>query len=175
MPPSAVIPKTYNSTVSGVPSHWIPFYGSTLGVFYDTLTDMFVGDGPPRRSIHRPWNGSLPSTIYNSSESEYVSHLPSTMYDYRHLQPGAFANRHEKTYLSQGQTRFYCFCRKCWLAYYHRCPMSSHELQFGELRPPVVRPRTMLPGSWIYRGNVVKDKDYIQDMDMVVNLIYHIM
>lgn len=51
--------ERYNNGLEGVPSHYIPLYGSLHGMFYDPIIKMFVGDGLPRPTPERP-DGSMP-------------------------------------------------------------------------------------------------------------------
>lgn len=53
--------ECYNHGLDGVPSHYIPLYGSCHGMFYDPITKMFIGDGPPRPRLERP-DGSTSCT-----------------------------------------------------------------------------------------------------------------
>lgn len=65
----------YDHGLDGVPSHYIPLYGSSHGMFYDPIIKMFVGDGPPRSTPERP-DGSMPcmpetgkSTVANAANA----------------------------------------------------------------------------------------------------------
>ena len=163
-PPPPPVRQIYDNAISGVPSHWIPLYGSAFSLFYDPLTDMFVGDGPPRRSIHRPWDGSLPaSTSGGSTGFEIGSSPPCAYLDDLHVQPLVMVDRSSDAHLGDGESRFYCFCIRNWRAYPHRCPVSS----VWPVPPAVVPPRGWIPGDWVCRDAPVKDKAYLGDEQMV--------
>ncbi|KAL8700497.1 MAG: hypothetical protein Q9201_005421 [Fulgogasparrea decipioides] len=49
----------YDNRTPGVPSHWVPLYGAAHGMFYDHVTRLFYGDGPPRPTVERA-DGSMP-------------------------------------------------------------------------------------------------------------------
>lgn len=165
VPPPA---EAYKNKISGVPSHWVPLYGSALGLFYDPVTDMFVGDGPPRHSIHRPWDGSLPSAPLMRTEFESYNEGPQARFDSRHVQSRAFTGRYEEPHLTQGETRFYCFCTEDWLAFPHKCHLTAFT---RPIEPARVPPRGWLPYSWTFRDNVVTERNYLFDMDMVSNTL----
>lgn len=163
-PPPPPVRETYNCDVSGVPSHWVPFYGSAFGLFYDPVTDMFAGDGPPRRCIHRPRDCSLPSVPNAFTWFDYCNAPPRAYLDSRHLQSRAFAVRFGEVHLSDGETRFFCFCVKRWRTWPHRCPSTWLEMP---LRPTCIFPRGWLPYFWISRNNKVTDRDYLEDINLV--------
>ena len=161
--PPPPVRQVYNNGISGVPSHWIPFYGSAFGLFYDPLIDMFVSDGPPRRSIHRPWNRSLPSATGHSTWFEIGSSPPCAYLDDVHVQPLYFADRFLDAHLSEGESRFFCFCIKAWGAYPHRCPFN----RLWPVPTAVVPPRFWVPGDWVCRDSPIKDKGYLGDRQVV--------
>ena len=162
-PPPPPVRPTYNNAITGVPSHWIPFYGSAFGLFYDPLIDMFVGDGPPRRSIHRPWDGSLPSATDRLTWFELASSPPCAFLDNLHVQPMVMVDRFERAVLTGGESRFYCFCIQTWGAFPHRC---SSNLGWP-VPSGVVPPRGWVPGDWVRRDIPVKDKGYLGNAQMV--------
>ena len=126
---------------------------------------MFVGDGPPRRSIYRPWDGTLPSAPFRLTEFGLRNLGPQVIDDERHIQPQSFTSRYIEPHLSEGETRFYCFCTDSWLAFPHKCWTTSFELLPSMGRIP---PRYFLSPQWVCRENKVKDRQYLEDMNMVV-------
>ena len=160
--PPPPVRQTYNNSISGLPSHWIPFYGSAFGLFYDPLIDMFVGDGPPRRSVHRPRDRSLPSATGRLTWLDFDSAPPCAYLDDLHVQPLVLVDTVLNAHLSEGESRFFCFCIQTWVAFPHRCP----SVFFWPLPSAVVPPRGWLPGDWICRDIPVKDKGYLGDEQM---------
>lgn len=125
---------------------------------------MFVGDGPPRHSIHRPWDCSLPSTPQKIDFLNYCNQPPHSLFDNWHLQPRAFVDRFGDVGASEGKTMYFCFCVQGWRQWRHRCPLASFEMP---LRLAIFTPRRWYPCDWVSRSIVVVDRDYLGDVDMV--------
>ncbi len=51
--------QNYDHGLEDLPSHYIPLCGALHGMFFDPITNLFVGDGPPRPTPERP-DGSMP-------------------------------------------------------------------------------------------------------------------
>ena len=151
----------YSSEITGVPSHWIPFYGAAFGLFYDPLTDMFVGDGPPRHSIHRPWDGSLPSAPQTFTFINHCNQPPHSLFDNWHLQSRAFVDRFGDVMASEGKTMYFCFCVQGWRQWRHRCPPASFEMPL-QLR--IFTPIRRYPCDWVSRSIAVVDREYLGDV-----------
>ena len=125
---------------------------------------MFVGDGPPRRSIHRPWDWSLLSRPYLPNALDYCNELLKTRTDKQCLQIRGFVDRFEEPHLSEGEARFCCFCTDSWLATPHRCRSTALTLP---AQPACIPPRGWLPWDWICRDIFPNDRDYVNDTIMV--------
>lgn len=67
----------YEHGLDNVPTHYIPLYGSLHGIFYDPVTEMFVGDGPPRPTPERP-DGSLPCVEEDTETSTATTATKAT-------------------------------------------------------------------------------------------------
>ncbi|KAL8797036.1 MAG: hypothetical protein Q9195_000807 [Heterodermia aff. obscurata] len=162
MTPAPPPHQTYDNATSSVPSHWIPFYGSAFTLFYDPLLSLFVGDGPPRRSIHRPWDGSLPSAPSPSPGLEIGSAPPCAFLDDIHVQPMVMVDRYLDAQFRDGDSRFFCFCIQVWRAGPHRCPPGL----VWPVVPLVVPPKGGVPVGWVWRDIPVKDTGYVDDEEM---------
>ena len=127
----------------------------------------FVGDGPPRRSIHRPWDRSLPSMPDMSTWSNICNQDCYQDSDDQHLQSRAFAGRFGNVQISRSENQFFCFCRETWRQLPHRCWSTSYE---KPSQPLCIYPRHWLPRTWIYRDNPINEMNYLDDLGMVAIL-----
>ena len=77
----------YAHGVPGIPSHYIPLYGVCHGMFYDPVTNLYVGDGPPRSKPERP-DGKYPCTTVPMMDAAPKPKRPTG--DPMHIQSKAF-------------------------------------------------------------------------------------
>ena len=119
---------------------------------------MFVGDGPPRRSVNRPWDWSLPSSPYWPNNIDYVNDSLRTPSDRHCLQIREFVNRFDESHMSEGEPRFYCPCAECWFPIAHRCRSTALTMP---VRPAHVPPRGWFPWDWVFRNNFPNDRVYV--------------
>lgn len=159
-------------------------YGPCHGMFFDPVTRMFVGDGPPRSTPRRA-DGSFPGTTQAQFAAELAarSQQPVNPEDALHVQPagyadsvGAAAEREAQTEPVRPRgvaptsaptrpfTSYFCRCTGRWLPQRHNCPEPRRTpLPSGQ---PIL-PGTVLPRSWytheliidasIYPGGVIPE------------------
>ncbi|KAL8769145.1 MAG: hypothetical protein Q9209_004779 [Squamulea sp. 1 TL-2023] len=122
--PSSTAPRAsnrpiYDNHVPGIPTHWIPIYGAGHGIFYDPMTKLFYGDGPPRPDLERS-DDSMPEM----DTMEPLPRLGEHREDVLHIQPRAVTDpivrrMQEKPIVGR---RWYCKCQGKWLDQRHDCP-----------------------------------------------------
>ena len=154
----------YSNGMPDIPSHWVPLYGAAHGMFYDSLTKLFHGDGPPRPTLERPGGGMPPTDT-----SIPIPRIGGSRYDQLHIQPISLTQPATLRLMSAvppPNAYFFCHCRKAWLPYHHNCPDKSEPANFVMPSPPpgasiAIRPGDRLPDSWITHQNPVRDTGYL--------------
>ena len=151
------------------------------GMFFDPVTRMYVGDGPPRSTPHRS-DRTVPTTLTREQVNmEAVSEEPVSIDDMVHVQTLEQINSIEDeadervaTNPQPGQAPFdlsytptsvpthpyeayWCRCRKIWLTCPHDCPEPPTPA-FPTAMP--IRPGTELPADWITHRIVVDPSIY---------------
>ncbi|KAL8785170.1 MAG: hypothetical protein Q9213_003516 [Squamulea squamosa] len=160
--PRASNRPTYDNQVPGIPTHWIPIYGAGHGIFYDPVTKLFYGDGPPRPGLERS-DGSMPEM----DTMEPLPRLGEDREDVLHIQPRAVTDpivrrMQEKPIVGR---RWYCKCQNGWLERRHDCP--DDRVPPGILWPGGVPPGMMAairPGDTIPMDSFTHDLG-IGDLD----------
>ncbi|KAL8850602.1 MAG: hypothetical protein Q9221_004472 [Calogaya cf. arnoldii] len=155
----------YDNQVSGIPTHWIPIYGAGHGIFYDPITKLFYGDGPPRPEIERPDN-SMPEMDNKEPLPRFGKHREDCL----HLQPRAITDslvRRMQASPIIGR-RYYCRCQHRWLAQRHSCPderMSAGMHWSGKVpqlgRTVAIRPGDTIPVSSFTHELAIGDLGYM--------------
>lgn len=162
----------------GIPSHYVPLQGALIGMFFDPMTSMYVGDGPPRSTPRRS-DGTAPTTI--TREQFNIETAPVSIDDMVHVQSLEQINSIEDEADERaannpqpGQVPFdlsytptsvptrpyeayWCSCRQTWLRYSHDCPEPPTPA-FPTTMP--IRPGTKLPADWITHRIVVDSSIY---------------
>ncbi|KAL8763908.1 MAG: hypothetical protein Q9184_000351 [Pyrenodesmia sp. 2 TL-2023] len=161
-PPSRLI---YDNQVAGIPSHWIPIYGSGHGIFYDPVTKLFYNDGYPRPALERrddrvqPVDTSMPTPRMGvQQENIFHVHPPS-------LTAPITAPKENNP---NAMERYYCRCRDVWLANPHDCPNegevgeeSAREVPAWKATPGAIRPSDTIPLESFTYGLAVGDLSYM--------------
>ncbi|KAL8658280.1 MAG: hypothetical protein Q9226_001127 [Calogaya cf. arnoldii] len=156
-PPSNLPPSTctspfnrpiYDNQVPGIPTHWIPIYGAGHGIFYDPITKLFYGDGPPRPDLERP-DRSMPGMDTKEPLPRFGEHREDCL----HLQPRAINDplvRRMQASPIIGR-RYYCRCQHRWLAQRHTCPdeRMSAGMHWSGVVPQKGRTIAIRPGDTI--------------------------
>lgn len=176
-----VLLPAFQHGVSGVPSHYVPLQGALTGMFFDPVTRMYVGDGPPRSTPHRS-DRTVPTTLTRDQVNmEAVSEEPVNIDDVVHVQSLEQINSIEDEADERvaknpqpGQVPFdlsytptsvptrpyeayWCRCRQIWLTCPHDCPEPPTPA-FPTTMP--IRPGTELPADWITHRIVVDPSIY---------------
>lgn len=162
----------------GIPSHYVPLQGALIGMFFDPMTSMYVGDGPPRSTPRRS-DGTAPTTI--TREQVNIETAPVNIDDMVHVQSLEQINSiedeaDERAAINPqpGQVPFdlsytptsvptrpyeayWCSCRQTWSSYSHDCPEPPTPA-FPTTMP--IRPGTELPPDWITHRIVVDPSIY---------------
>lgn len=150
-------------------------------MFFDPVTRMYVGDGPPRSTPHRS-DRTVPTTLTREQVNmEAVSEEPVNIDDMVHVQTLEQINSIEDeadervaTNPQPGQVPFdlsytptsvpthpyeayWCRCRQTWLTCPHDCPEPPTPA-FPTAMP--IRPGTELPADWITHRIVVDPSIY---------------
>ncbi|KAL8986323.1 MAG: hypothetical protein Q9205_000209 [Flavoplaca limonia] len=166
-PPSTTASKRlmYDNQVPGIPTHWIPIYGAGHGLFYDTITNLFHGDGPPRPNLERS-DGSMPEMDTMDPLPRFGEHCEDCL----HLQPRAVTDplvRRMQANPIVGQ-RYYCRCQRRWLAQRHECPdVRIRATRAGSDGVPqkgrtvAVRPGDTIPASSFTHELAIGDRGYL--------------
>lgn len=173
----ALLPA-FQHGIAGVPSHYIPLQGALIGMFFDPVTSMYVGDGPPRSTPRRS-DGTVPTTI--TREQFNIETVPVNIDDMVHVQSSEQINsiddeadEHAAINSQPGQVHFdlsytptsvptrpyeayWCSCRQAWLSYPHDCPEPPTPA-FPTTMP--IRPGTELPADWITHRIVIDSSIY---------------
>ncbi|KAL8808205.1 MAG: hypothetical protein Q9182_000269 [Xanthomendoza sp. 2 TL-2023] len=163
-PPSHRPP--YDNGVPGIPTHWIPLYGSAHSIFYDPITKLFHNDGAPRRTLERP-DGSMPATDTTPPLPIFNQHREDVL----HIQPRAITDAlvQRASTMDRHRTFYYCRCQHSWLARRHDCPdtRAPSEMLWGGRIPKMgataaaVRPGDRMPEDGVTRELVVGDLGYL--------------
>ncbi|KAI4262505.1 MAG: hypothetical protein L6R42_002318 [Xanthoria sp. 1 TBL-2021] len=130
LPPSSAATTPFNrpvydNQIPGIPTHWIPIYGAGHGTFYDPITKLFHGDGPPRPDLER-LDGSMPEMDSMEPLPRFGEHREDCL----HIQPRAVTDaliRRMQASPIIGR-RYYCTCQHTWLAQRHDCPDDRMSL-----------------------------------------------
>lgn len=150
-------------------------------MFFDPVTRMYVGDGPPRSTPHRS-DRTVPTTLTREQVNmETVPEEPVNIDDVVHVQSQEQINSIEDeaderaaTYPQPDQLpsdlsytptsvptcpyeAYWCRCRQTWLSYPHGCPEPPTPA-FPMTMP--LRPGTELPTDWITHRIVVDPSIY---------------
>lgn len=176
-----VLLPAFQHGLSGVPSHYVPLQGAVTGMFFDPVTRMYVGDGPPRSTLLRS-DRTVPTTLTREQVNmEAGSEAPISIDDMVHVQTLEQINSmedeadgHVATNPQPGQVPFdlsytptsvptnpfeayWCRCRQIWLSCPHDCPEPPTPA-FPTTMP--IRPGTELPADWITHRIVVDPSIY---------------
>lgn len=162
----------------GIPSHYVPLQGALIGMFFDPINSMYVGDGPPRSTPRRS-DGTVPTTI--TREQFNIETAPVNIDEMVHVQsldqissiedeaderaainpePGQvpFDLSYTPTSVpTRPYEAYWCSCRQTWLSYPHDCPEPPTPA-FPTSMP--IRPGTVLPADWITHRIVVDSSIY---------------
>ncbi|KAI4270624.1 MAG: hypothetical protein L6R38_007070 [Xanthoria sp. 2 TBL-2021] len=124
LPPSSAATTPFNgpiydNQIPGIPTHWIPIYGAGHGMFYDPITKLFHGDGPPRPDLERS-DGSMPEMDTMEPLPRFSEHREDCL----HLQPRAITDPLVRRMQASPivSHRYYCTCQHRWLSQRHNCP-----------------------------------------------------
>lgn len=181
-PPSSrshrMLLPAFQHGLAGVPSHYIPLQGALIGMFFDPVTSMYIGDGPPRSTPRRS-DETVPTTL--TREQFNTETVPVNIDDMVHVQSPEQVNSiddeaDERAAINSqpGQVPFdlsytptsvptrpyeayWCSCRQTWLSYPHDCPEPPTPA-FPTAMP--IRPGTELPADWITHRIVVDSSIY---------------
>lgn len=163
-PPSGESPlEVYDNETPGVPSHWIPLYGSVHGMFYDPLTKLFMGDGTPRPTLHRA-DGTTPCPPDPDAEADQAAFPIGNPEDVLHVQRSSFTAPHIGQPYVPAHTRFFCSCTGRWTASPHPCPPDTSTIPAGAAAP--IRPDTVLPAGWVTHTAPIRDTSYLEAMGL---------
>ncbi|KAL8907786.1 MAG: hypothetical protein Q9207_001189 [Kuettlingeria erythrocarpa] len=115
-PPSRFM---YDNQVAGIPSHWIPVYGSGHGVFYDPVTKLFHNDAFPRPALERR-DGQV-RHVDNGKPSHPIG---LRRQDILHIHPPSLTEPVKQAVENSpsAMERYYCRCVDAWLVNAHDCP-----------------------------------------------------
>lgn len=162
----------------GIPSHYVPLQGALIGMFFDPMTSMYVGDGPPRSTPRRS-DGTVPTTI--TREQFNIETAPVNIDEMVHVQSleqissiedeaderAAINPQPDQVPFDLSYTptsvptrpyeAYWCTCRQTWLSYPHDCPEPPTPA-FPTSMP--IRPGTELPTDWITHRIVVDSSIY---------------
>ncbi|KAL8661388.1 MAG: hypothetical protein Q9202_005630 [Teloschistes flavicans] len=165
----------YDNQTPGIPTHFVPLYGAAHGMFYDPLTRLFHGDGPPRPTLSRlsadprPMDNVVPP----------LRPLGYRQTDHLHLQPHSVTapaisraqQQAGEPGAAQMRTYYYCACVNRWLAERHDCPAEAISEVGGNWRdgvppvgtvpPGVVRPGDVIPPEEMTHDVLVQDMSYL--------------
>lgn len=150
-------------------------------MFFDPVTRMYIGDGPPRSTAHRS-DRTVPTTLTREQVNmETVPEEPVNIDDMVHVQSREQidsiedeADERSATNPQPGQVPFdlsytptsvptrpyeayWCHCRQMWLSYQHGCPEPPTPA-FPTTMP--IRPGSELPADWITHRIVVDTNIY---------------
>ncbi|KAI4227077.1 MAG: hypothetical protein L6R36_002696 [Xanthoria steineri] len=155
----------YDNQTPGIPTHWIPLYGACHGLFYDPITKLFHGDGPPRPDLERS-DGSMPEMDTMKPLLRFGEHRDDCL----HIQPHAVTDplvRRMRASPIVGR-RYYCRCQHRWLTQRHDCPEDgmSYGTEWSGGVPPrgttvAVRPGDTIPTSSFTHQLAVGDLGYL--------------
>lgn len=176
-----VLLPAFQHGLAGVPSHYVPLQGALTGMFFDPVTRMYVGDGPPRSTPHRS-DRTVPTALTREQVNmETAPEEPVNIDDMVHVQSLEQINSIEDeadecatTNAQTGQVPFdlsytptsvptrpyeayWCHCRQMWLSDPHDCPELPTPA-FPTTMP--IRPGTELPADWITHRIVVDPSIY---------------
>lgn len=173
-----VLLPAFQHGLVGIPSHYVPLQGALIGMFFDPMTSMYVGDGPPRSTPRRS-DGTVPTTI--TREQFNIESAPVNIDEMVHVQsleqissiedeaderaainpqPGQvpFDLSYTPTSVpTRPYEAYWCTCRQTWLSYPHDCPEPPTPA-FPTSMP--IRPGTELPADWITHRIVVDSSIY---------------
>lgn len=162
----------------GIPSHYVPLQGALIGMFFDPMTSMYVGDGPPRSTPRRS-DGTVPTTI--TREQFNIETAPVNIDEMVHVQSLEQINSIEDeaderaainpqpdqvpfdisytptSVPTRPYEAYWCTCRQTWLSYPHNCPEPPTPA-FPTSMP--IRPGTELPADWMTHRIVVDSSIY---------------
>ncbi|KAI4208263.1 MAG: hypothetical protein LQ346_000143 [Caloplaca aetnensis] len=137
-PPGRLI---YDNQVAGIPSHWVPVYGSGHGIFYEPVTKLFYNDGFPRPAMERRDgkvrpvdNSSLPHPIGLRRQDILHIHSPSL------TEPINQAVENSPSAVE----RYYCRCVDAWLVNSHDCPDEDDAKEDSTRQVPALK---VTPGA----------------------------
>lgn len=174
--------QEYDHGLRGVPSHYIPLYGSLHGMFFDPGTNMFVGDGPPRATPERMEPPGMSTTTRAQVAAEPSSNRPVNPDDALHVQSreqiasinaaGARAaatpplRRPVGVAPTSAPTRafqwYFCRCTGRWLTSPHNCPEppptplpSAAPIMPGTVLGPEWMTHRLVVDASIYPGGVI--------------------
>ncbi|MCJ1464948.1 hypothetical protein MMC07_003563 [Pseudocyphellaria aurata] len=173
--PPPVLPAYFHG-ISGVPSHYIPLQGALHAMFFDPVTNMFVGDGPPRATPERA-DGSMPCTTRAQMEALPRLNRPVNPEDALHIQTQehiasinaavARAAAVPPIHLPVGVAptsaptrpfeRYFCRCSGQWLDQPHDCP-EPPPTPFPSAMP--ILPGTVLGPEWMAHRLIVDERIY---------------
>ncbi len=163
-PPSGVSPLgVYDNETPGVPSHWIPLYGSVHGMFWDPLTKLFMGDGAPRPTLHRA-DGTTPCGPDTAAEADRAAFPVGNPEDVMHVQRSTLTAPHQDRPYAPANDRFFCWCTERWLPSPHNCPPDTSRIPAGAGAP--IRPDTVLPDGWVTHTAPINDTSYLERMGL---------
>jgi len=166
-PPSGGSPlKVYDNETPGVPSHWIPLYGSVHGMFYDPLTKLFMGDGAPRPTLHRV-DGTVPCPPEPTTEASWPEFPIGDPEDVLHVQRSIFTAPHIDQPYVPAHTRFFCRCIGRWRTSPHTCLPDTTTILASAAAP--IRPDTVLPDGWVTHTAPIRDTGYLEAMGLAAH------
>ena len=147
----------FNNGLQGVPSHWIQLYGTAHGMFYDPLTKLFFGDGPPRPSLLRSPDGGLPCQVDPTAQFPPLEEDPG---DAIHMTSKPLMAQFA-TITTEAVPKMYCRCTGHWVEEAHECSPLVAAPHPGQTILP--RGTCFLP-QWITHSNTASDTSYIHHL-----------
>lgn len=173
-----VLLPAFQHGLVGVPTHYVPLQGALIGMFFDPVTNMYVGDGPPRSTPRRS-DGTFPTTLTRAQFD--IETVPVNIEDTVHVQSleqinsiddeaderAAINSQPDQVPFDLSYTptsvptrpyeAYWCRCRQTWLSYPHDCPEPPTPA-FPTTMP--IRPGTELPADWITHRIAVDSSIY---------------
>lgn len=163
-PPSGNQPLAlYDNETPGIPSHWIPLYGATHGMFYDPFTKMFMNDGAPRPTVHRT-DGTTPCASNEGVAAAAAAHPVGNIEDALHVQRSTLTTPHLDRPYAPANNQYYCWCTGRWLSSPHNCALDASVVPAGAGAP--IRPGTVLPANWVTHVAPIRDTSYVERMGL---------
>ena len=147
----------FDNGLQGVPSHWVQLYGTAHGMFYDPITKLFFGDGPPRTSLLRTPSGGLPCQVDPMAK---FPALEEDLGDAIHMISKPLMAQFA-TITAEAVPKMYCRCTGNWVEEAHECSpvvAAPHPVQ-------MILPRgTCFLPQWITHNNTASDTSYIHQL-----------